>query len=242
MPTDVDDAFAGLIEESTRARLAPAADLRQRGDRQARSRAVAGLAAVVLIVAGVALTGHLVNGRRPVTAAAGAAQIPDAAFLRQSDIPGARAPIRPTVAVWPEWCGWMGFYDPTGRTAQGVRSLTWDREGDTWGDFTVVNAIQVYSGRGAEDVMAAARAAVRGCAEEKLGSITYRNELLGSIGVGAESELIHTSASGQDGYIALVRVGPAVVMVGTDGVPGQMREITIRMAGQAAIRISEWRN
>jgi hypothetical protein len=60
MPNDLERAFAALSDDTTRqARLAPAAQVRKRADRQTLTRSVTGVAAAVVLVAGVLVGSRL---------------------------------------------------------------------------------------------------------------------------------------------------------------------------------------
>jgi hypothetical protein len=61
MPNDLERAFAALSDDTTRqARLAPAAAVRERADRQTLTRSLTGVALAAVLVAGVALGSRLV--------------------------------------------------------------------------------------------------------------------------------------------------------------------------------------
>ncbi|MEV7628569.1 hypothetical protein [Actinoplanes sp. NPDC089786] len=97
MSNDLERAFASLSADADRAQLAPARAVRRRGDRQTLSRAVAGAAAVIVLVTGVTVGARMVlagpdrDEPPPVPAAS-----PTLTSPSPSPSPSAVAPARST--------------------------------------------------------------------------------------------------------------------------------------------------
>jgi hypothetical protein len=92
MPNDVERLFAALAQDATKVRLAPAADVRRRGDRRLLVQSVAGLAAVAVLVAGVTI------GARTVLAGPDPAPVLPASPAPSAPLPSTPAPSGSTPA------------------------------------------------------------------------------------------------------------------------------------------------
>lgn len=241
MPNDIEDLFASLAADADRATLPPSAEVRRRSDRRVLTRSVAGVAAVVLLVAGIAAGTRVVAGpdhrtpAGPVTSAPW--EIPNQAFLQAEDLPFG-------LADGPTWqSGFtLGCTQPSDRLVRlrGAVTLTYrDQAGLASGSIT--ETIQVYRSDGARDLMYERRRDARDCAD--FGGFT--RVIVGDLGVGDDSMLVELTADGPvRAYEGVVRSGDRVAVVqvtGAEPSTSASREDAVQLARAAARRLAEWR-
>ncbi|MCO8271218.1 hypothetical protein M1L60_11500 [Actinoplanes sp. TRM 88003] len=124
-------------------------------------------------------------------------------------------------------------------------------------DDTVYNTVGVYRGDGAQDYLADLRKATELCATGKVGDLDVQFDLLGSLGVGDESVLIHRAYELTDGegnpmnngsqmstYIGAVRVGDAVTLIDARGYENlaSNRAAIESLTKAATKRLEAWRD
>lgn len=255
MPNDVEDLFAALAEDAGRARLVPAAAVRRRSDRRMLVQSVTGVAAVVLLVAGLTAGARLVlaGPDRTTPGRPGATQIPDQAFLQRADWPygvvdgPARMPVIHTDG------GSECDRPPVGSRIerQGASMMVYaERSPSRTTAGAVVEKIFVFGGDGAREYLAAFRAAVPTC---PVHGVLLRT-IAGDLGTGDDSVLIEVTAVAADNgslsgdfvprraYQAVVRWGDkvAVVHVTGDEKRSVPRADAVELARAAAQRLADW--
>jgi hypothetical protein len=240
MPNDVEDLFASLAADAGRVMLPPSAAVRRRADRRLLVRSVTGLAAVVVLVAGIAAGAGLLwaePDRAPVAPAAATLPsrgpaIPPEAFLQAADLSPVAAASDDRISMLPmcdvAW-GYKHWVMLTGAAAVSD------------GGRAVAEEIYVYQRDGAERFMTDFRSVVTTC-DDWMDGARFRVD--GPLGLEADSVLVALEGGpAPAAYLAAVRHRDTVALMqftGTAAAP-MTRAEAVDLTRAAATRMAAWR-